>query len=125
VRKGECLNGSPRRANDKLRKMRERIAILQAKRRRGVATIVGSCIGAKITLLVSVALMVEYEAVMTGARHLVASKLSAEEVGILLDAVASVGEPVRPVFLWRPMCCRSDMDRLTLNRLRNHLYQGL
>ena len=53
------------------------------------------------TLLISLALMVEYEAVMTRSRHLVASKLSARDVGILLDAIASVGKPVRPSFLWR------------------------
>src|ERR1035437_5794417 len=56
----------------------------------------------RFTLLVSVALMVEYEAVMTRTQHLVASKLSAEFVWILRDAVASVGKPVRPAFLWRP-----------------------
>jgi putative PIN family toxin of toxin-antitoxin system len=64
----------------------------------------------RFTLLVSEALMVEYEAVMTRAQHLVASKLSAEDVGILLDAVASVGEPVRPVFLWRPSLRDADDD---------------
>jgi hypothetical protein len=36
---------------------------------------------------------------MTRTQHLVASKLSAEDVGISLDAVASVGEHVRPAFL--------------------------
>ena len=46
----------------------------------------------RFTLLVSVALMLEYEAVMTRKQHLAASKLSAEDVGILLDGVASVGE---------------------------------
>jgi putative PIN family toxin of toxin-antitoxin system len=64
----------------------------------------------RFTLLVSVALMVEYEAVMTRTQHLVASKLSAEDVGILLDAVASVGEPVRPAFLWRPSLRDADDD---------------
>jgi hypothetical protein len=39
--------------------------------------------------------MVEYQSVMTRGEHLVASGLSTSEVGILLDAVASVGEPVR------------------------------
>jgi hypothetical protein len=54
--------------------------------------------------------MVKYEAVMTRSQHLVASKLSAEDVGISLDAVASVGEPVRPVFLWRPSLRDADDD---------------
>ena len=64
----------------------------------------------RFTLLVSVALMVEYEAVMTRTRHLVASKLSAEDVGILLDAIASVAEPVRVAFLWRPSLRDADDD---------------
>src|SRR5450759_996469 len=59
----------------------------------------------RFTLLIS-----EYEAVMTRAQHLVASKLSAQDVGILLDAVASVGEPVRPAFLWRPSLRDADDD---------------
>jgi len=64
----------------------------------------------RFTLLVSVPLMVEYEAVMTRAQHLLASNLSAEDVGILLDAVASVGEPVRTDFLWRPSLRDPDDD---------------
>lgn len=64
----------------------------------------------RFTMLVSVALMVEYEAVMTRKQHLVASKLSAEDVGVLLDAVASVSEPVRPAFLWRPSLRDADDD---------------
>ena len=108
-----------KRANDKLRKMSEHIAILQAISimyqvrlvldTAAMVAAIRSDAGAsrrllvaaleqRFTLLVSVALMVEYEAVMTRAQHLVASKLSAEDVGMLLDAVASVGEPVRPVF---------------------------
>ena len=54
--------------------------------------------------------MVEYEAVMTRKQHLVASNLSREDVGILLDAVAAVGEPVRPAFLWRPSLRDADDD---------------
>jgi PIN domain len=61
-------------------------------------------------LLVSVALMLEYEAVMTRKQHLAVSKLSTEDVGILLDAVAAVGEPVRPAFLWRPSLRDADDD---------------
>jgi predicted nucleic acid-binding protein len=64
----------------------------------------------RFALLVSVALMVEYEAVMTRREHLAASKLTADDVGILLDAVAAVGEPVRPAFLWRPTLRDADDD---------------
>jgi len=54
--------------------------------------------------------MLEYEAVMTRKQHLAVSKLSTEDVGILLDAVAAVGEPVRPAFLWRPSLRDADDD---------------
>ena len=50
----------------------------------------------------SVPLLIEYEAVMTRAEHLKAARLSAADVGVLLDAVAAVAEPVGLAFLWRP-----------------------
>jgi len=55
-----------------------------------------------LTLLVSVPLLIEYEAVMMRAEHLKAAGLSAVDVGMLLDAVAAVAEPVRLAYLWRP-----------------------
>jgi putative PIN family toxin of toxin-antitoxin system len=56
----------------------------------------------KIELLVSVPLMVEYEAVLTRPAHLTASGLSAAEVNEILDGMAGVITPVRLRFLWRP-----------------------
>ena len=55
-----------------------------------------------LTLLVSVPLLIEYEAVLTRAEHLNASGLSTVDVRALLDAVAAVAEPVRLAYLWRP-----------------------
>lgn len=63
-----------------------------------------------LTLLVSVPLLIEYEAVMTRAEHLCASGLSKANVGVLLDAVAAVAEPVRLAFLWRPTLPDVDDD---------------
>ncbi len=53
-------------------------------------------------LLVSVPLVMEYEAVMTRPEHLEAARLSADDVSALLDAVVRVAEPIRLAFLWRP-----------------------
>jgi hypothetical protein len=39
---------------------------------------------------------------LTRAEHLEAARLSAGDVGLLLDAVAAVAEPVRLAYLWRP-----------------------
>jgi putative PIN family toxin of toxin-antitoxin system len=55
-----------------------------------------------ITLLVSVPLVIEYEAVMTRTEHLAASRLAAADVAALLDAIVRVAEPVRLAFIWRP-----------------------
>ena len=44
--------------------------------------------------LVSVPLMIEYEAVLTRPEHLLASRLSHADVQTLLDALAVVGEPI-------------------------------
>ena len=76
-----------------------------ASRRLLRAGLQGRCI-----LLISVPLMVEYQAVMTRPEHLTASRLSADDVGDLLDAVVSVAEPVRLAFLWRPLLSDPDDD---------------
>jgi putative PIN family toxin of toxin-antitoxin system len=63
-----------------------------------------------VTLLVSVPLLMEYEAVMTRPEHLMAAGLTAAEVGALLDAVVAVAAPVRLAFLWRPLLPDIDDD---------------
>ena len=63
-----------------------------------------------LTLLVSVPLLIEYEAVMTRPEHLKVASLSAADVGVLLDAVAAAAEPVRLAYLWRPTLPDVDDD---------------
>lgn len=53
-------------------------------------------------LLLSVPLMLEYESVLTRPQHLAACGLSSEDVGRVLDDLASVARPVRLAFRWRP-----------------------
>lgn len=64
----------------------------------------------RFTLLVSVPLLVEYQAVMTRAEHLAASKLSTGDVSALLDVVATVCTRARLAFLWRPTLRDPDDD---------------
>lgn len=64
----------------------------------------------EISLLVSVPLLIEYEAVMMRPAHLRAANLSAVDVAPLLDAVAAVAEPVRLAYLWRPTLRDADDD---------------
>ena len=56
----------------------------------------------RITLLVSVPLMLEYEAVLKRPLHLAASGLEPSEVDSILDALSAVLEPVRFEFVWKP-----------------------
>ena len=72
----------------------------------------------RFTLLASVPLMIEYQAVMTRPEHLKASGLSAGDVDVLLDAVAAVVEPVRLAFLWRP-AVRDPNDDMVLEAAVN------
>lgn len=61
-------------------------------------------------LLLSVPLMLEYEAVLTRPQHSAASGLSSGEVGRVLDDLAAVARPVRLAFRWRPRLSDPDDD---------------
>jgi predicted nucleic acid-binding protein len=54
------------------------------------------------TLLLSVPLALEYEAVCRRPAHRMEAGLSDRQVEIFLDAVIAMGEPVPTHFLWRP-----------------------
>ena len=47
---------------------------------------------------------------MTRAEHLKVARLSVADVGMLLDAVAAVAEPVRLAYLWRPILADVNDD---------------
>jgi putative PIN family toxin of toxin-antitoxin system len=64
----------------------------------------------RFEMLVSTSLLIEYEAVMTRAKHLAVSSLTAADVGDLLDSVAGIAKQVRLAFHWRPMLRDPDDD---------------
>lgn len=72
----------------------------------------------RATLLLSVALALEYEAVCFQAEHRLASGLSEEEVEIFLTAVIAMAEPVTTHFLWRPQL-RDAGDEMVLEAAVN------
>jgi len=72
----------------------------------------------RLVLLASVPLMLEYEAVLTRQEHLDEIGLTAGELGEVLDAVASVAEPVPFRFLWRPQMKDPD-DEMVLETAVN------
>ncbi len=64
--------------------------------------------GGRICLLASVALLLEYEEVLTRQDHMRASGWSGHEIAQLLDGMAAFAEHVRIAYLWRPML--NDVD---------------
>lgn len=61
-----------------------------------------SALDGRIDVLISVPLMLEYEATLTRREHLDASGLTVPQVGEILDAFAKIAVPVPLRFLWRP-----------------------
>ena len=72
----------------------------------------------QIVIVANVALALEYEATCGRAEHILASGLSAAQVGIFLDAVIAMAEPVETHFLWRPQL-RDPADELVLEAAVN------
>src|SRR6202041_1672061 len=72
----------------------------------------------RITLLVSVPLALEYEAICSEAEHRLAAGLSEREVEIFVDAVVAMAEPVKTHFLWRPQL-RDPGDEMVLETAVN------
>jgi putative PIN family toxin of toxin-antitoxin system len=70
------------------------------------------------TLLLSVPLALEYEAVCRRSEHREKSGLSGQQVEIFLDAIIAMGEPVPTHFLWRPQL-RDPNDEMVLEAAVN------
>ena len=78
----------------------------------------------RLVMLVSVPLMIEYEAVLTRQEHVVAAGITAEDVNTVLDALAAVIEPVRLSFLWRPRL-KDTADEMVLETAVNGIADRL
>jgi len=72
----------------------------------------------ELTMLANVALALEYEATCRRAEHGVAAGLSPAQVGVFIDAVIALAEPVETHFLWRPQL-RDPGDELVLEAAVN------
>jgi putative PIN family toxin of toxin-antitoxin system len=70
------------------------------------------------TLLLSVPLAIEYEATCRRSEHRLAAGLSHAEVGLFLDTVVALAEPVETYFRWRPQL-RDPGDELVLEAAVN------
>lgn len=74
--------------------------------------------GGAAVLLLTVALALEYEAICALAEHRLASGLSATEVGLYVDGLIAMAEPVKTYFRWRPQL-RDPGDELVLEAAVN------
>ena len=72
----------------------------------------------RVTLMATVPLFIEYESVCQRPEHILASGLSAREVGVFLDRMADLVEPANLWFLWRPQL-RDPGDELVLEAAVN------
>lgn len=71
-----------------------------------------------VTLLANIALALEYGATCRRAEHAVAAGLTAGEVGIFVDAVLAMVEPVESYFMWRPLL-RDPADEMAVEAAVN------
>jgi predicted nucleic acid-binding protein len=72
----------------------------------------------KASMLLTVALALEYEALCMTAEHRLAAGLSASEASIFVDRLISMAEPVEIYFRWRPQL-RDPGDELVLEAAVN------
>ena len=93
------------------------VAALRSDRGASRQLLIGALDG-RIEVLVSVPLVVEYEAVLTRPEHLHASGLTVEEVNEVLDAFVKVSVPVLLRFLWRPRL-KDPADEMVLETAVN------
>lgn len=61
-----------------------------------------SALRKRFELLLSVPLMLEYEAVLKRPEHLRTAGATRNDIDAILDALAATGVPVTPNFSWRP-----------------------
>lgn len=72
----------------------------------------------RFELLLSVPLILEYEAVLNRPEHLAASGLTNRDVERVLDALSAVATPVKLAFRWRPRM-RDPNDDMVLETAAN------
>jgi predicted nucleic acid-binding protein len=77
-----------------------------------------SALDLSLQVLISVPLMIEYEAVLTRPDQLDAIGLSVKQMNEVLDALAQVCVPVRLRYLWRPRL-KDPADEMVLETAVN------
>jgi putative PIN family toxin of toxin-antitoxin system len=99
------------------------VAALRSPRGASAALLLAVRLG-RATLLLSTALMLEYEAVCQREEHRLAAGLTPVDVGRFLDGLAVLAEPVEVYFLWRPQL-RDAEDEMVLEAAVNGQAQAI
>ena len=94
------------------------VAALRSSSTGASAEIVRRVLQGDLLIEVSVAMVLEYEAVSTRREHLRAGDLSAAEALIVIDALAAVALPIDIHFRWRPQLRDVD-DEMVLEAAIN------
>jgi putative PIN family toxin of toxin-antitoxin system len=79
---------------------------------------VEAALDGRFEFVVSIPLVLEYEAILTRPEQLAASGLSRAEVGEILDGLVQVASRIRLDFLWRPMLRDAD-DEMVIETAMN------
>ena len=82
------------------------------------AALIDRALSEAFTLVLSVALVLEYEAVCRDPAQRIVSGLSETEVETVITALCAVADPVTPRFLWRPQL-RDPADEMVLDAAIN------
>lgn len=72
----------------------------------------------ELSIAISVALLLEYEAVITRHEHLAAASQTADDATALIDVIADFAEKVDIDFIWRPQT-RDPADEMVLETAIN------
>jgi putative PIN family toxin of toxin-antitoxin system len=82
------------------------------------AALLGAALEHQITMLASVPLFFEYEAKCTSPVHWTAAGLTREQAHVFVDGLATLIEPVKTHYLWRPTL-RDPNDEMVLEAAVN------
>lgn len=82
------------------------------------AALLEAALDGRVQLLANVALVLEYEAVCKREEHRSAAGLDLAQVGVFVDAVAALAEPVESHFIWRPQL-KDPADEMVLEAAVN------
>ncbi len=88
------------------------------------AALIDRALNKEFSLLLSVALALEYEAVCSDPAQRIVSGLSETEVDVVIRALSAVAEPVSPWFLWRPQL-HDPADEMVIEVAINGMANGL